>query len=517
MIDRARRLHLAGEFRQARELARNVLKQRPHDLDALEVLALVEMEHGDLAGAIRMLRKIAKGRPGNAESQYNLGLAYRYAGRLELAVDGFRLALKFKPGFPRAMAELADTLANLGRFDEMEGVCRKLIEAAPSNPRAYAKLAFNRPAALGEADVAMMERCGHDPALSAGTRANFLFSLAEMLRRRGDHDAAFAALKQANDLVASTAGQERAASTAIAPQAEKPVVRTVAAAAASHRMLCDYVMQTFSPEFMTSFGGHGDKSRVPVFVVGMPRSGSTLVEQILASHPGVFGAGEIPDFDILTQRQWPYGGPPTADGKRPVAPPEPKERYFAGLGGRYVARLRELDGTAERVVNKMLGNYVHVGLIDLCLPNAVIVDIRRDAVDNCLACYQQQFRTGQEFTYDLAALGAQYRRYVEVMRHWDEVLPGRVLRVHYEALVSEPEAEMRRLLDHCGLPWSDEVMRFHDNARPVRTASLSQVRRPISTASVAKWEPYAAHLGPLFEALGDLAPEAAGDGISVPG
>ena len=188
-------------------------------------------------------------------------------------------------------------------------------------------------------------------------------------------------------------------------------------------------------------------------------------------------------------------------------PPEPKERYFGDLGRRYAARLRQLDGTADMVINKMLGNYVQIGMIELCLPNAVIIDIRRDPVDNCLACYQRQFRTGHEFTYDLAALGAQYRRYVSVMEHWDHVLPGRVLRVHYEALVSDPKVEISRLLDHCGLPWSDEVMRFHDNARPVRTASLSQVRRPISTASVAKWKPYARHLEQLFTALGDLAPK----------
>lgn len=507
MIDRARRMHLSGAFRQARELARNVLRQRPRDLDALEVLALVEMEHGDLGDAVRMLRKIAKGWPGNAETQFNLGLAYRYAGRLEQAVAGFRLALKFKPEFPRAMAELADTLANLGRFDEMESACRAMIEAAPSNPRSYAQLAFNRPAALGPADIGAMERCSHDAALSAGTRASFLFGLAEMRRRQGNYDASFEALKQANDLVAAIAGQERPASTAIAPQAEKPVVRSVAAAAASHRMLCDYVRQTFSEAFMASFAGHGNESRVPVFVVGMPRSGSTLIEQILASHPGVFGAGEIPDFDRVTHMQWPYGGPPTTDGSRPAAPPEPKQRYFTELGRRYVERLRELDGRADRIVNKMLGNYVHVGMIELCLPNAVIVDIRRDPVDNCLACYQRQFRTGHEFTYDLTALGSQYRRYVEVMRHWDEVLPGRVLRVHYEALVNDPEVEIRRLLAHCGLPWSDEVMRFHDNPRPVRTASLSQVRRPISTSSVAKWKPYTRHLEPLFIALGDLAPQ----------
>lgn len=255
---------------------------------------------------------------------------------------------------------------------------------------------------------------------------------------------------------------------------------------------------------MSRFGGHGEHSRVPAFIVGMPRSGSTLVEQILASHPSVFGAGEIPDLSILTNMRWPYGGPSSDGGKRPEEPPAPLSTYFRDIGREYIARLRKIDAQASMVVNKMLGNYVHIGMIELCLPDAVIIDIRRDAVDTCLACYQRQFRTGHEFTYDLAALGAQYRRYVAVMDHWDRVLPGRVLRVSYEELVRDPEPQIRRLLDHCGLPWSDEVTRFHENARPVRTASLSQVRRPISTASVAKWKPYARHLAPLLESLGDL-------------
>ena len=200
--------------------------------------------------------------------------------------------------------------------------------------------------------------------------------------------------------------------------------------------------------------------------------------------------------------QWPFGGPPTADGKRPALPPGPKESWFADLGRAYVARMRQLDPDAAMIVNKMLGNYVFIGQIELCLPRAVIIDVRRDPVDNCLACYQRQFRTGHEFTYDLTALGEQYRRYVSVMEHWDAVLPGRVLRLRYEELVADPEPQIRSLLDHCGLPWSDAVLRFHENARPVRTASLSQVRRTISTASVAKWKPYSRHLGPLFDALG---------------
>ena len=280
-VENARRLHLAGDFQRARAIAEKVLAQRPHDLNALEVVALVEMEHGDLASSIQMLRKIAKGRPGDAISQYNLGLAYRYSGRLELAVAGFRLALKLQPELRPAQVELADTLANLGRFDELETVCRVMIRTAPSDPRAYAHLAFNRPTALTAADVAVLENYGGDPAQSAGKRASLLFSLAEIRRRQGEHDASFSALKQANDLAADIVGQRPVETMAIAPRGEKPVLQTVAAAAEAHRMLCDYVKDTFSSDFMATFGGHGEKSRVPVFIVGMPRSGSTLVEQIL--------------------------------------------------------------------------------------------------------------------------------------------------------------------------------------------------------------------------------------------
>ncbi|WP_217574634.1 sulfotransferase [Mesorhizobium sp. GbtcB19] len=506
LIAEARRLHLAGDFRRARATAEAVLRNAPKNLQALEVVALVEMEHGDLAEAIRLVKRIAKELPGSAEAQYNLALAYRYSGRLQLAASGFSLALKLNPGLGRARAELANTYANLGQFDSLARVCRTMIEINPNDPRPYSHLAFNLPEALSDQDFALMRKAGSDPKVPHGTRTSFLFSVAEILRRRGMHDESFAALKEANDLTVSTLRDATVPTSAIAPAGEKPRLTTPEAAATAHALVCNYVTDLFTPDFMARFGGHGERSRVPVFIQARSRSGSTLVEQILASHPGVFGAGEIPDLSILTNMRWPYGGPSSDGGKRPEEPPAPVASYFRDIGREYIARLRKIDAQASMIVNKMLGNYVHIGMIDLCLPDAVIIDIRREAVDNCLACYQRQFRTGHEFTYDLDALGAQYRRYVAVMEHWDRVLPGRVLRVGYEELVGDPEPQVRRLLDHCGLPWNDEVMRFHENARPVRTASLSQVRRPISTASVAKWKPYARHLGPLFESLGELAP-----------
>ncbi len=503
-VEEARRLHLAGEFETARAVAQKLLSRRPDDLDALEVVALVEMEHGDLGRSLRLLRKIAKARPERPEAQYNLALAYRYSGRLTEAAAVFRQALELDPKLKPATDELSNTLANLGRFDELEAVCRSMIGDEPNNPHPYHQLAFAKPAAITDTDIAAMTRAAADDTLSPARRAGFLFAFAEVLRRRGAHDESFATLRQANETAAATLAGAKRPSKAIAPAAELIQRRGIEEAGEAHRVYCDYVTETFTADFFAAFGGHGDRSRVPIFIVGMPRSGSTLIEQILASHPKVFGAGEIPDLTLITQMKWPYGGPPTKDGKRPAAPPGAKERYFRDLGRSYVAQLKELDPDATRVVNKTLGNYVHVGMIELCLPNAVIIDARRNPIDNCLACYQRQFRSGNEFSYDLAALGAQYRRYDAVMRHWDKVLPGRVLRVDYEAMVTDPETQVRRLLAHCRLPWSDTVLRFYENDRPVRTASLSQVRQPIHTGSVEKWRLYERHLGPLIEALGDL-------------
>ncbi len=501
-IDEARKQHLAGNHRNALSIAKKVLTKNSSNIDALEIVSLVEMEHGDLNRSVQLLRKIAKRQPERAEAQYNLALAYKFSGRLQLAVDGFRLALRLNPNLKRARNELATTLANLGKFDELQLVCEEILRRYPGDTLAYSLLAFNKPEALGAGGIDELKRLSKATDLSRQARTSLKFSLAELLRLSADHQAAFETLKQANDLSLEALEMPVANNNTIAPSAEKIQRRPLLQATAQHKMLCDFVIENFTPEFLAEFAGFGHPSKLPVFVVGMPRSGSTLVEQILASHPQVFGAGEIGDLSLLTTMKWPFGGAPTSDGRRPPFPPEPKEIWFRNLASAYLARMRELDSAASMVVNKMLGNYVFVGMIHLCFPNATIIDVRRDPVDNCMACYQRQFRTGHEFTYDLSALGAQYKRYIGVMDHWDRVLPGRVIRIGYENLVREPEAQIKRLLEQCGLPWHNDVLRFHENNRPVRTASLSQVRRPISTASVAKWIPYAAHLGPLFDALG---------------
>jgi hypothetical protein len=253
--------------------------------------------------------------------------------------------------------------------------------------------------------------------------------------------------------------------------------------------------------------GQGHPSNLPVFILGMPRSGSSLIEHILASHPAAHGAGEIGAFhESCITGQWPFEGYYRRDALGIMAPYEPRARHFRILGSDYVKAIRPLAPKAQRIINKMPGLFMHIGMIHLCLPNAVIIHSVRDPVDTCLGCYKRSFQTGNETTYDLELLGRHYQEYRRVMNYWHEALPGRVIDVVYEELVRDPEPQIRRLLAACGLPWDPRCLKPHENPRPVLTASLNQLRSPIHGGAIQRWRRYEQHLGPLLKALGPYVP-----------
>ena len=265
----------------------------------------------------------------------------------------------------------------------------------------------------------------------------------------------------------------------------------------------DRIEAVFTRELIAAKSGGGDESPMPIFVLGMPRSGTTLIEQIIASHPLVHGAGELGELNevVLTVR-----GP---DGNTIPYPEFVLALDAAALkqiGARYVASVRKLmpEGTQARyLTDKMPSNYYFAGLIHLALPNAVIIHCVRDPVDTCVSCYSKLFSGAQIHTYDLAELGRYYRRYERLMAHWRRVLPkGRILDVRYEDVVADLEGQARRILAYCALPWDDRCLAFHRTERPVRTASATQVRRPIYNTAVGRWRAYADDLGPLLAALG---------------
>jgi len=245
--------------------------------------------------------------------------------------------------------------------------------------------------------------------------------------------------------------------------------------------------------------GAGDPSTVPIFVVGMPRSGTTLIEQVLASHARAFGAGELVDLDHVVAALRSTNGAQTAF---PEVVTEMTSEALRQAGSRYVERISSAVPNMERIVDKMPMNFRFIGLIYFALPNAKIIHVRRDPVDTCFSCYSLLFTGTQSYAYHLAELGRYYRAYEGLMEHWRQVLPhGLMLEVHYENVVNDLEGEARRIIDYCDLPWDDACLRFHETRRAVQTASAAQVRQPVHRLSIGRWRPYRRMLQPLLEAL----------------
>jgi hypothetical protein len=262
----------------------------------------------------------------------------------------------------------------------------------------------------------------------------------------------------------------------------------------------------FTAEFFSSHAGSGCRAADPIFIIGLPRAGSTLIEQILASHPLVEGTMELPDLISITRDLRGLRGGTYHDALARCSADELRE-----LGERYLARTRIHRKLGRPFfIDKMPNNFAHVGLIQLILPNAKIIDARRHPLACCFSAFKQHFAHGQNFTYGLDNVGRYYRDYVELMRHFDAVLPGRVHRVIYEDLVANTEHEVRRLLAYCGLPFDEGCLRFFENERPVRTASSEQVRQPIYRSGVDHWQQYEKWLEPLKTALGPALTDYAG-------
>ena len=263
-------------------------------------------------------------------------------------------------------------------------------------------------------------------------------------------------------------------------------------------------MALFTPEFFDRRAGHGDSAADPIFIVGMPRAGSTLIEQILASHPRVEGTMELPD---ILQMAASLSGRRVAgvEPRYPGALAELSAEACRELGAGYLADTRIQRKTARPFfIDKMPNNFLHIGLIRLVLPNARIIDARRHPMACCFSVFKQQFAQGHHYSYGLEDVGRYYRDYVRLMDHFDRVIPGKVHRVFHERLIEDTEAEVRSLLAHCGLEYDEACLRFHENQRPVRTASSQQVRRPIYRDGMEQWRHYEAWLGPLRLALGDV-------------
>lgn len=398
---------------------------------------------------------------------------HHQARRFREAAAVYRKINKLIPGEPGPIYNEAIALWAVGEFNAA-GELLKRVAMTPLRLQALMRIAQMDPDALSATDRADIER-GAAYEADPAARADVGFVLAGLLERDGAYDAAFAAFTHANRLKHDALGQ------------------AVAAAAARRASTVAQAKAVFTPAFIAYHQGGGHPTAAPIFVVGMPRSGSTLVEQILASHPKVQGMGECPALDEVTRGHFPY----------PVTAPSGPD-HFLGLANRYLAAMRALGlKNLPRFVDKTLSNDAGVGIICLMFPRAVIIEVVRDPIETGLANFRQNFTAGNEESYDLGDIASAWRLNRELMDHWDAVLPGRVNRVCYEELVTAPEAQMRRLVcEICALDWSPACLRFHEVRRTVLTASAMQVRQPIFADGLGRARHYAAHLAPLRQALG---------------
>ncbi len=396
------------------------------------------------------------------------------------AIRDYETVLQDHPDQPKAWMSYGHALKTVGRGADSIAAYRRTIALLPGLGEAWWSLANLKTLRFSKADIDQMRAQLDRADLGDEDRLHLHFALGKAFEDEARFEDSFAHYLKANTLRRATLDYDPEETT-------RHLERSKA---------------VFTPAFFAARTGVGCDAPDPIFILGLPRAGSTLIEQILASHSAVEGTMELPDIIALANR---------LDGRRRREEPS---RYPEGLGELDAEALRALgEEFIERTrvqrklgrplfIDKMPNNFAHVGLIHLILPNAKIIDARRHPLGCGFSCFKQHFARGQGFTYDLADLGRYYADYAELMAHFDEVLPGRVHRVIYEELVQDPEAEVRRLLAYCGLAFEDQCLRFYENDRAVRTASSEQVRSPIFTDALDQWRRFEPWLGPLKAALG---------------
>ncbi|HEY2678139.1 MAG TPA: sulfotransferase [Steroidobacteraceae bacterium] len=480
LLNAAAASYMLGRLQEAAALYSQAAAVAPRDLRPIYSLAMIDIKLGHLEGARARLQTVLDLDPRHFAAQQNVGAVCQNLNRWQEAADAYRRALALNPTAVETHFSLARALAVLGQVNEA-GACYRALAGEPSvRLRALTRLAVLDPSMIGDADLAWLRRGADDPASVPNARIEAYFALGQVLEQRGADREAFAALVLGNRL-------KHDALAASALVAARPETQE-----REHEQAVKYVIDRFDEAFFSRAVNQAGTSAAPIFIVGMPRCGSTLLEQILSSHSQVQSLGESAVLSDVIDRGF-------ADAERSGNWRASSDRYLE------LMRRRGWQGV-RHFVDKTLENHLRVGMIHLMFPKAVILDCWRDPVDTCVACYRQLFTEGNETLYDLAQIGRAYVRYRHVMEHWDRVLPGRVFRVEHEKLVADPEVQIRRLVTEvCSLDWEPDCLKFHESPGSVRTASAAQVRRPIFTTSIGRWRRYADELGPLFEALGSYA------------
>ncbi len=500
-----------GRLQEAERLYKRILRQNPKNVDALRLLALIALkadradeaerllvqaialapdfqlalldlgrlrkEQDRFSEALECLDHVIALDPSNAQAHYLRAATLARASFTYEAIEGFRRCLELRPAHGGALLGLGHALKAVGDYAGAVASYDACIRHAPDSGETYWSLANLKTYRFNDAMVEEMQRQAAQPDVTPQSEVNFLFALGKAREDHGDFGQAWHYYRTGN--------VKQRAQVAYDP------VQT--------EVMNDRLVKVYTAEFLAARAGWGNPDAAPIFILGLPRSGSTLLEQILASHSQVEGTSELPYIGRIASSQ----SRNDVDGVNyPEAMRELGPANVRALGDEYLAQAQvHRRAGAARFIDKMPNNFPNSGLIATILPGAKIIDARRHPLDACLSCYRQLFAKGQNFTYDLTEIGEYYLQYQRLMDHWADVMPGRVLTVQYEEVVADFEAQVRHLLEFCGLPWEDACLRFYESDRPVRTPSAEQVRQPIYDRSVGHWLNYAAHLDELVEVI----------------
>jgi tetratricopeptide (TPR) repeat protein len=507
---------LKKELNKAEEIARGVLKQNPLDVSAMRILADVGIKVGryeeaqnllerclelaptfnlachtyvivlfrrqKLVEALEELERLLKREPNNPNYLILKGSILVRGGDHEPALKIYESLVKNYPNQATAQMNFGHTLKSVGRIDEAVTAYRRCIEIGQTVGEAYWSLANLKTFRFSDQDIDdMVAKVTEEGGGNPEEQSHIAFALGKAYEDRKDYPNSFKYYKRGN------------------------AIRRVNHRHDPRRNVYDSARQikALSQEFFDARKNVGHSASDPIFVLGLPRAGSTLLEQILSSHSLVEGTAELTDIIAMSRK---LGGKQRMEGvsKYPEMLADLDYSEFEELGKSYLETTAIQRHGTPFFIDKMPNNFLHIGLIHLILPNAKIIDARRHPMAGCFAGFKQLFARGQTFTYDLEDIGHYYRDYVKVMDHWDEVLPGRVHRVHYEDMVANTETEVRKLLDYCGLEFEESCLRFYETERAIRTPSSEQVRQPIYKGGLEQWRNYEEFLDPLKDALGPV-------------
>jgi len=505
-----------GEVEKAEKITRETLREYPDDVDGLRLLASIANKMEQRADAIVLLERAVQIKPRFAGAWGDLAETYTESedygkaldavqrviklqpklpfghmirgsilGKMddhEGSIKSYKSALKIEPQHIGSNMGMGNILKTIGHYDDAVAAYKKCIEAQPMFSEAYWSLANLKTYTFEESEIEKMEEHIQNPDLPPASKAFFHIALANAKEKQKNYGEAWYHFFTGNELRRQT-------------EVYDSVTTQV-----THETL----METFTIDFVTSTKGKGCLSDAPIFILGLPRSGSTLVEQIIASHSKVEGTRELPDISLLGRKLTKMKPPGI---KYPDAVKHMTDEEKIEFGEDYLKTSMRYRTDKPHFIDKMPNNFAHIGFIKTILPNAKIINAQRHPLDSCVSSFKQLFYKGQSWSYDLFEIGEYYLEYVRLMKHWHEIYPNEIYNIQYEKLIENQEEETRKLIEYCGLEWEEDCLKFYENKRSVNTASSEQVRQPIYKGAMLAWKNYESELGPLIEILDPVLKE----------